>query len=46
MQIPGKKIYDEKILDKETLQQIWTPSKLNSGLEAVGLVGGNYGLGW
>jgi D-alanyl-D-alanine carboxypeptidase len=34
------------ILDKETLEQMWTPSKLNNGLEAMGLVGFNYGLGW
>ena len=37
---------NEKILDKQTLQQMWQPSKLNNGLEAVGLVGINYGLGW
>src|SRR4030095_328018 len=37
---------DGKILGTETLQQMWTPSKLNSGLEAVGLIGANYGLGW
>lgn len=34
------------ILDKQTLEQVWTPSKLNSGVEAVAIVGGNYGLGW
>jgi D-alanyl-D-alanine carboxypeptidase len=39
--------FDEgKLLDKETLQHMWTPSVLNNGLEAVGLVGANYGLGW
>ena len=25
---------------------MWQPATLNNGLEAVGLVGGNYGLGW
>jgi D-alanyl-D-alanine carboxypeptidase len=37
---------NEKILDKQTLQQMWQPAKLNNGLEAVGLVGLNYGFGW
>ena len=35
-----------KILDKQTLQQMWTPSRLNNGLEAMGILGINYGLGW
>jgi D-alanyl-D-alanine carboxypeptidase len=37
---------DKKVLDKQTLEQMWTPSKLNNGLEAMGIVGANYGLGW
>ncbi len=37
---------DVKILDKQTLQQMWTPSILNNGVEAMGLFGPNYGLGW
>jgi CubicO group peptidase (beta-lactamase class C family) len=34
------------ILDKQTLKMMWTPAKLNTGLEATGLVGSNYGMGW
>ncbi len=34
------------ILDKQTLEQVWTPSKLNTNLEAMGIAGPNYGLGW
>jgi len=34
------------ILDNQTLQMLWTPAKLNSGLEAMGIVGVNYGMGW
>lgn len=37
---------EERVLDKKTLQQMWTASKLNSGLEAMGILGANYGLGW
>jgi len=37
---------NERILDKQTLKQMWTPAKLNNGLEVIGLVGNNYGLGW
>jgi D-alanyl-D-alanine carboxypeptidase len=37
---------EAKILDKQTLQQMWTPSKLNTGLEGMGLIGSNYGMGW
>jgi len=40
-------VQDEaKVLDAQTLQQMWTPSKLVTGVEAVGVVGLNYGLGW
>jgi CubicO group peptidase (beta-lactamase class C family) len=35
-----------KILDKQTLQQMWQPAKLNNRLEATGIVGDNYGMGW
>jgi CubicO group peptidase (beta-lactamase class C family) len=34
------------ILDKKTLEEMWSPSKLNSGLEAMGILGVNYGMGW
>lgn len=34
------------ILDRQTLKMMWTPAKLNNGLEATGLVGSNYGMGW
>jgi CubicO group peptidase (beta-lactamase class C family) len=34
------------ILDKQVLEQMWVPSKLNSGVEVMGIVGFNYGLGW
>src|SRR5262249_16106162 len=34
------------LLDKQTLQMMWQPAKLNNGFEAMGLVGGNYGMGW
>ena len=37
---------DEKVLDKKTLQQMWTPSRLNNDVEAMGILGVNYGLGW
>jgi D-alanyl-D-alanine carboxypeptidase len=37
---------DVKILDKQTLQQMWTSSILNDGVEAMGVFGTNYGLGW
>jgi len=37
---------EEKVLDKKILQQMWTPSKLNNNLEAVGILGVNYGFGW
>src|SRR5678816_1882494 len=36
----------DSILDKQILKQMWTPSQLNNGLQAMGLVGANYGLGW
>jgi CubicO group peptidase (beta-lactamase class C family) len=35
-----------KILDKQTLQEMWQPAKLNNGQEAEGLVGNEYGMGW
>ncbi|HEY3252188.1 MAG TPA: serine hydrolase domain-containing protein [Ignavibacteria bacterium] len=35
-----------KILDKTILNQMWEPAKLSSGMEATGLGGSNYGLGW
>jgi CubicO group peptidase (beta-lactamase class C family) len=34
------------ILDRPTLELMWTPSKLKTGLEAMGILGANYGLGW
>ena len=34
------------ILDQPTLEEMWTPSRLNTGLEAMGILGVNYGLGW
>jgi CubicO group peptidase (beta-lactamase class C family) len=34
------------VLDKQILQMMWQPSKLNNGFEAMGLVGSNYGMGW
>lgn len=34
------------LLEKSLLEQMWTPSKLNNGLEAMGVVGVNYGIGW
>ncbi len=34
------------LLDKSLLEQMWTPSKLGNGLEAMRIVGGNYGMGW
>jgi len=34
------------ILDKQTLEQMWTPSRLNNGLQAKGIVGVSYGMGW
>jgi CubicO group peptidase (beta-lactamase class C family) len=34
------------ILDRQTLEQMWTPSKLNNGLEAKGILGISYGTGW
>ena len=37
---------EAKILDSQTLEQMWTPSKLVTGVEAMGLVGVNYGMGW
>jgi len=37
---------EAKVLDKHTLEQMWTLSKLKSGVEAMGIVGFNYGLGW
>jgi D-alanyl-D-alanine carboxypeptidase len=37
---------EAKILDSQTLEQMWAPSKLATSVEATGLVGGNYGLGW
>jgi D-alanyl-D-alanine carboxypeptidase len=37
---------NEKILDKQILKEMWTPVKLNNGLEGVGILGVNYGLGW
>jgi len=37
---------DEKVLDKKTLQQMWTPSRLGADVEAMGIFGVNYGLGW
>ena len=37
---------EAKVLDKQTLSQMWTVSKLRSGVEAMGIVGANYGLGW
>jgi CubicO group peptidase (beta-lactamase class C family) len=33
-------LYSEKILKRSTLEQMWTPMKLNSGTNS------NYGLGW
>ena len=37
---------ERKILDKQTLQEMWQPAKLNNGQEAEGLVGNEYGMGW
>jgi len=37
---------DTKLLDKQTLQQMWTSSVLNNGVEVMGVLGPNYGLGW
>jgi len=37
---------DVKLLDKQTLQQMWTSSILNNGAEVMGVLGPNYGLGW
>ena len=37
---------NEKIIDKQTLQQMWTPFKLNNGMESTNLNGCNYGLAW
>ena len=34
------------ILDKQTLNQMWTPSKLKTGVEVMGILGPNYGMGW
>jgi CubicO group peptidase (beta-lactamase class C family) len=34
------------VLDKQTLQMMWTPVRLNNGLEAMGILGANYGMGW
>lgn len=34
------------ILDKKTLEQMWSASRLNNGLEVSGLIGGSYGMGW
>jgi D-alanyl-D-alanine carboxypeptidase len=34
------------ILDRQTLEQMWAPSKLNNGLEAMGILGVSYGMGW
>jgi len=34
------------VLDKQTLQQMWTPAKMNNGAEATGILGFNYGMGW
>lgn len=34
------------ILDTQILKMMWTPARLNNGLEVTGLVGSNYGMGW
>jgi len=34
------------ILDQQTLEQMWTPSELNNGLEVMGVAGVSYGMGW
>jgi len=39
-------VANANILDKQTFQQMWTPSLLNNGVEAMGILGVNYGLGW
>jgi CubicO group peptidase (beta-lactamase class C family) len=35
----------KKILDKETLEQMWTPAQLKNGMEVTDIAG-SYGLGW
>lgn len=35
-----------ELLDKQILEQMWTPATLSNGMDAMGLVGGNYGFGW
>ena len=37
---------DARILNTEILEDMWTPSKLNTGVEAKSIAGGHYGLGW
>jgi len=34
------------ILDKQTLNLMWESAKLKTGIEVMGLVGFNYGMGW
>jgi CubicO group peptidase (beta-lactamase class C family) len=34
------------ILDKQTLNLMWTPAKLKTGVEVMGILGPNYGMGW
>jgi D-alanyl-D-alanine carboxypeptidase len=37
---------EAKVLDHQTLQQMWTPSKLITGVEVMSIGGSNYGRGW
>ena len=37
---------EARVLDNQTLEQMWTPSKLVTGVEATGIMGANYGMGW
>ena len=39
-------LYTEKILKRSSLEQMWTPAKLNNGEKGISLFNNYYGFGW